>query len=501
MSFSYVNPNGTPLTSNPNLSPLPSGSDGSSEVDPTILNQASAAELTSLKLLAAVQPQITTDGVHLANGLVTTGDQAKINALPADTTAALAGKVSTATTVNGHALSGNVAVTTTDLSLNNLTNDAQTKAAIVPNTIPAAGQMLIGNAGGTAFAPVAASGDVTVTSTGAHTIANAAVTNAKLATVGAYTLKGNNTASTAAPADIAVTSAAIAALPNLSGTNTGDQTISITGDVTAAGGAGALTATVTKINGVFLAGLGTGLLKNTTGTGVPSIAIGADLPIATTVAPGAMTSRQATQLLPPVANDFDPTVTDYATLSTGYTPIIGSTLVTLDGTQSWLKSGVGALNWGKILRKYVSVTAAGGPLSALDGTIAADNGDSIHMVVTGASSGAAVANLRLNGALAPFESGFLVTGAGASLQTTCPCGVISSADARMDVDIGRSINGRRAVRVQYSSGTNTSYQGSGNYRIVIGAITSVGIDVGATPIIANGVLLTAVAVNGGGSML
>jgi hypothetical protein len=71
----------------------------------------------------------------------------------------------------------------------------------------------------------------------------------------------------------------------------------------------------------------------------------------------------------------------------------------------------------------------------------------------------------------------------------------------MDVDIGRSINGRRAVRVQYSSGTNTSYQGSGNYRIVIGAITSVGIDVGATPIIANGVLLTAVAVNGGGSML
>jgi hypothetical protein len=290
MSFSYVNPNGTPLTSNPNLSPLPSGSGGSSEVDPTILNQASAAELTSLKLLAAVQPQITTDGVHLANGLVTTGDQAKINALPADTTAALAGKVSTATTVNGHALSGNVAVTTTDLSLNNLTNDAQTKAAIVPNTIPAAGQMLIGNAGGTAFAPVAASGDVTVTSTGAHTIANAAVTNAKLSTVGAYTLKGNNTASTAAPADIAVSSAAIAALPNLSGTNTGDQTISIGGDVTAAGGAGALTATVTKLNGTSLAGLGTGLLKNTTGTGVPSIATGSDLPLATTDAPGAQSA-------------------------------------------------------------------------------------------------------------------------------------------------------------------------------------------------------------------
>ena len=58
-----------------------------------------------------------------------------------------------------------------------------------------------------------------------------------------------------------------------SGTNTGDQTISIGGDVTAAGSSSSLTATVTKINGVSLAGLSTGLLKNTTSTGTPSIAI------------------------------------------------------------------------------------------------------------------------------------------------------------------------------------------------------------------------------------
>jgi hypothetical protein len=65
---------------------------------------------------------------------------------------------------------------------------------------------------------------------------------------------------------------------NLSGTNTGDQTISITGDVTAAGSTGALTATVTKINGTALSGLATGILKNTTTTGVPSIAVAADFP-------------------------------------------------------------------------------------------------------------------------------------------------------------------------------------------------------------------------------
>jgi hypothetical protein len=46
-----------------------------------------------------------------------------------------------------------------------------------------------------------------------------------------------------------------------------------TGDAT---GSGALT--VVRINGVSLAGLATGILKNTTGTGVPSIAVAGDFP-------------------------------------------------------------------------------------------------------------------------------------------------------------------------------------------------------------------------------
>lgn len=59
----------------------------------------------------------------------------------------------------------------------------------------------------------------------------------------------------------------------LAGANTGDQTISITGDGTAAGSTGALALTNTKMNGVAYSGLATGLVKNTTGTGVPSIAV------------------------------------------------------------------------------------------------------------------------------------------------------------------------------------------------------------------------------------
>ena len=87
-----------------------------------------------------------------------------------------------------------------------------------------------------------------------------------------------------------------------SGTNTGDQTTvsgnagtatalqtartigSLTGDVTSAGSSFDGTAnntnstTVTKINGTSLAGLATGILKNTTTTGVPSIAVAGDFP-------------------------------------------------------------------------------------------------------------------------------------------------------------------------------------------------------------------------------
>jgi len=57
--------------------------------------------------------------------------------------------------------------------LDNVTNDAQTKAAVVPNTAPAAGQIPVGNAGGTAYAPTSLSGDATMTSAGV-------VTNAKI---------------------------------------------------------------------------------------------------------------------------------------------------------------------------------------------------------------------------------------------------------------------------------------------------------------------------------
>lgn len=72
------------------------------------------------------------------------------------------------------------------------------------------------------------------------------------------------------------------------------RTISGTGDATfttssfngAANVTGAVT--VVKINGTTMSALGTGILKNTTGTGVPSIAINSDLPVMSATVGGAV---------------------------------------------------------------------------------------------------------------------------------------------------------------------------------------------------------------------
>lgn len=74
------------------------------------------------------------------------------------------------------------------------------------------------------------------------------------------------------------------AITNLSGTNSGDNAVNslysgLVSNATHTGDATGSTAlTVVKINGTSLAALATGILKNTTGTGVPSIAIAVDFP-------------------------------------------------------------------------------------------------------------------------------------------------------------------------------------------------------------------------------
>ena len=71
-------------------------------------------------------------------------------------------------------------------------------------------------------------------------------------------------------------------------------------------------------------------------------------------------------VLPPCPNAFDPTTTDYATLATGITPVVGSRLVTLDGTKAWDKYGATALQWNP-----VSTSSSGTDQTARDAAAAA----------------------------------------------------------------------------------------------------------------------------------
>ncbi len=117
----------------------------------------------------------------------------------------------------------------------------------------------------------ALTGDVTTTAGAlAATIANNAVTNAKLADVPTQTFKGRTTAATGDPEDLTVAQAKT--LLNLTGTNSGDQTITLTGDVTGSG-TGSFAASIASdaVSNAKLANVATATIKGrtTAGTGDP----------------------------------------------------------------------------------------------------------------------------------------------------------------------------------------------------------------------------------------
>ncbi len=117
------------------------------------------------------------------------------------------------------------------------------------------------------------------------------------------------------------------------GTTTGviaSQMPALTGDVTSA--AGAVATTVGKINGTSLAGLTTGLLKNTTSTGVPSIAVaGTDYSLLT-VQTGTLSSGADTKTVPAGCH---PWVQDTASVPSGPMSVtVSGTTATIHGTGS-----------------------------------------------------------------------------------------------------------------------------------------------------------------------
>lgn len=143
--------------------------------------------------------------------VVTTGDTGSV------TNTMLAGSIANAklanssVTISGHSLSlgGSLSLVASDVSLGNVTNDAQTKAAIVPNTAPSSGQILVGSAGGTAYAPQTLSGSgatFSLSSAGVLTvsgIANASLSNSSVTYNGKTVALGGSATLTLASSDFA----------------------------------------------------------------------------------------------------------------------------------------------------------------------------------------------------------------------------------------------------------------------------------------------------------
>ena len=137
-------------------------------------------------------------------------------------------------------------------------------------------------------------------------------------------------------ANSAITNAMLAngAVANLSGTNTGDNATNtlysgLVSNVTHTGDATGSTAlTVVAINGVVMSGLVTGILKNTTTTGVPSIAVAADFPTLNQNTSGSAASLSATLAV--------------ASGGTGGTTSTGSGAVVLANTPTLITPDIGA---------------------------------------------------------------------------------------------------------------------------------------------------------------
>lgn len=204
--------------------------------------------------------------------------------------------------------------------------------------------------------------------------------------------------------DITVTNAIAGSITGNAATVTTNA--NLTGDVTSVGNA----ATVVKINGTSLAGLATGILKNTTTTGVPSIAVAGDFPTL-----NQNTTGSAATLTTPRAiygNNFDGSAaltqvisSTYGGTGNGFTKFTGpttsektftlpnasATILTDNAVVTIAQGGTGKSSWTQYLIPYADTTTSFAQIAiGIAGQVLTSNGAGFAPTFQNAPSGGGI---------------------------------------------------------------------------------------------------------------
>jgi hypothetical protein len=310
------------------------------------------------------------------------------------------------------------------LAAPNGTAGVPTFRAIVASDVPTLNQSTTGNA-----ATVTTNANLTgpVTSIGnATAIANGAISNAMLAN---------------------------GAVANLSGTNTGDnatnsQYSGLVSNATHTGDAeGNFALTVKGINNTILSNLNTGILKNTTGTGVPSIAVAADFPILNQNTTGTAGSTATLATARTISTNGDVLYTS--------PPFDGSANVL--GTATLASIGV-AGTYTKVTTDAKGRVTVGANLTAGDVPTLNQNttgtADNVTGIVAVANGGTGTATPSL------------VAGTNVTITGTFPNQTINSSGGGGGTEIGAQIGGGIVVAVFNQSGVN---------KALVASLTNLGI--------------------------
>lgn len=272
-------------------------------------------------------------------------------------------------TISGHVLSlgGTLSLVNSDVGLGNVTNDTQTKAAVVPNTAPTAGQILVGNAGGTAYAPVTVSGSgatITASSAGVFTIsaiANASLSNSSVTYNGKTVSLGGSATLSLASADFANQGTTTTVLH---GNAAGNPSFAAVANADLANSAITIAGTSTSLGGSItqdtITGLAsTGIVKRTAVNTLGIAVAGTDF-VGVGGALFTLNAGASVGLTAPGAITQGSTVTIGATTDVVQFARYGSGAAA-DATANYLgeKDGIGAVSTDSVVLKNATAAAAG----------------------------------------------------------------------------------------------------------------------------------------------